>query len=386
MKTLEKNIFACCFLVALTVSFAPRLLAQTQPVPATAGEQTEQSFTTKDGTEVYYLLYRPKNFSAAEGGKFPLIFFLHGRGESNGPLSLVAKWGPPMMAARGDDLPVVIVSPQCPTDDSWTSEKQQIRLTELLDHVIKSNRIDEQKIFLTGLSMGGYGSWALAASHPKIFAAVVPICGGGDPADAAKLKDVPVWVFHGDQDAAIKIEESVKMVDAIKAAGGTSVRFTSLEHVGHNCWSAAYETPDLYEWMLSQTASPDSPAELASSDQPTPADDVMVDPSGTWTWERELDGNVASFNLELKTTGDHWHGILESDFGAGEVPPGFSDPITIEDVKLERDKISFTVTREFNGNPIEIHYSGVIAGNEILGTAEMDFDGNVREMEWRAKR
>ena len=161
MKTLEKNIFACCFLVDLAVSFAPRLLAQTEPVPATAGEQTEQSFTTNDATEVDYLLYRPKNFSEAESKKFPLIFFLHGRGESNGPLALVAKWGPPMMAARGDDFPMVIVSPQCPTDDSWTSEKQQLRLTELLDHVIKSNRIDEQKIFLTGLSMGGFGTWNL---------------------------------------------------------------------------------------------------------------------------------------------------------------------------------------------------------------------------------
>jgi predicted peptidase len=97
--------------------------------------------------------------------------------------------------------------------------------------------------------MGGFGSWGLAAKHPKRFAAVAPICGGGSPEDARKLVDVPIWAFHGDQDKAVPFEKSVEMVEAIKKAGGTKILFTTLEHIGHNCWSAAYATPQLYEWF-----------------------------------------------------------------------------------------------------------------------------------------
>ena len=219
-----------------------------------AGTQVEMKLKTTDGAEVDYLLYLPKKFKADGDKKFRLMFFLHGRGESNGPLSLVAKWGPPMMAARGDDLPWVIVSPQCPKDDRWSSDTQQKRLIELLDSVVEKYNINEDKIYLTGLSMGGFGSWRMAADHPTRFAAVAPVCGVGDPADAKKLKGVPIWAFHGDQDRAVKYERSVEMVEAIKAAGGTSVRFTSFEHIGHNCWSATYATPELYKWMGKQEA------------------------------------------------------------------------------------------------------------------------------------
>ncbi len=218
-----------------------------------AGQQVEMAFQTSDDATVPYLLYLPENFQADGDQKYQLLFFLHGRGESNGPLSLVAKWGPPKFAARGDSLPYVLVSPQCPRTDNWSSETQQKQLTELLDDVVKRYNIDEGKIYLTGLSMGGYGSWTMAAKHPKRFAAVAPVCGGGDPANAETLKDIPIWVFHGDRDRAVPFQKSVDMVDAIRAAGGTKIRFTSLEYIGHNCWSATYATPELYQWMESQT-------------------------------------------------------------------------------------------------------------------------------------
>lgn len=214
------------------------------------GKQVEQSFATSDGGMISYLLYLPKNYDAAK--KWQLILFLHGRGESFGPLNLVAKWGPPQFAARGDELPYVLVSPQCPGDDSWTKPTQQKRLIELLDHIVKSHSIDEDSVCLTGLSMGGYGSWRLATDHPGRFASVVPVCGGGDPGDAEKLKALPIWVFHGDQDSAVPFQSSVEMVDAIRKAGGTKIRFTSLEHIGHNCWSATYATPELFQWISEQ--------------------------------------------------------------------------------------------------------------------------------------
>ncbi|MEZ6039602.1 MAG: prolyl oligopeptidase family serine peptidase [Planctomycetaceae bacterium] len=214
------------------------------------GQQVEATLATNDGGSISYLIYLPKDYDPS-AAKLPFVLFLHGRGESNGPLSLVAKWGPPMMAAEGKQFPFILVSPQCPRDDAWSSEVQQKRLVELLDHIGSNYHVDQNRVYLTGLSMGGYGSWRLAADHPSRFAAVVPVCGGGKPEDADALKALPIWVFHGDQDSAVPFSKSVEMVDAIRAAGGTKIRFTTMEHIGHNCWSATYATPELYSWLLS---------------------------------------------------------------------------------------------------------------------------------------
>ena len=219
-----------------------------------AGKQVEQKLKTEAAGDVPYLLYLPKDYTA-DGKKWPVMVFLHGRGESNGPLSIVKVWGPPRMPARGDDLKYIVVSPQCPSASFWTAPEQQAGVLELLDHVTKSYAADEDRVYLTGLSMGGFGSWRLAADHPNRFAAVAPICGKGNPADAAKLKDVPIWAFHGTEDRAVPLSGSVEMVEAIKKAGGTKIRFTSLEEVAHNSWSAAYATPELYSWFNQFTRS-----------------------------------------------------------------------------------------------------------------------------------
>jgi predicted peptidase len=215
-----------------------------------AGKQVEQSFQAKDGGEVPYLLYLPDDYDSAKKS-LPIMLFLHGRGESDGPLSLVAKWGPPQMAARGDKLPLILISPQCPKEDNWSSETQQARLSELLDSVVEKYHADRDRVYLAGLSMGGSGSWRMAADHPDRFAAVVPICGRGDLEDAAKLKDLPIWVFVGDQDRVF--EANVQMVDALRKAGSTRARLTTLEYIGHNSWSAAFASPDLHAWVLQQT-------------------------------------------------------------------------------------------------------------------------------------
>jgi predicted peptidase len=213
----------------------------------------EQSFQL-DGEEVPYLLYLPKEYH--EGGEaHPVMLFLHGRGESNGPLSIVAKWGPPRMAARGVNLPYILVSPQCPRNDRWSSETQQQRVLKLLEAMTRKYNGDRRRTYLTGLSMGGYGSWALAASQPQRFAAIAPICGKGDPSQAAKMTHIPIWVWHGDDDSAVDFQHSVDMVEAIKAAGGQQVRFTTLEGIGHNSWSAAYATPQLFSWFDQHTLS-----------------------------------------------------------------------------------------------------------------------------------
>jgi predicted peptidase len=247
-----------CVTLVLGVALIQGTLCAAQAERPSPGNQVEQTFATSDSVHVPYLLYLPKDYGVEEK-RWPLMLFLHGRGESHGPLSLVTKWGPPRMAAKGNSLPFILVSPQCPGDDSWSKSSQQSRLVELLDHVVENYAVDEDRIYLTGLSMGGYGSWRMAADHPQRFAAVVPICGGGDPEDAKRLKDLPIWVFHGDQDRPVPFERSVEMVEAIREAGGTNIRFTTLEHIGHNCWSAAYATPELYDWLAQQNCTDDSP-------------------------------------------------------------------------------------------------------------------------------
>jgi len=212
------------------------------------GRQVEQSLALPGGGEVPYLLYLPEDYDTGDG-QAPLMLFLHGRGESYGPLSLVKKWGPPRQIEQGQAFPYVVVSPQCPEKGSWSDETRQAGLVALLDHIEKTYRIDSKRIYLTGLSMGGYGTWRLAADHPKRFAAAAPVCGGGKTEDASKLKDLPMWVWHGTEDKAVPFERSKHMVEAIQAAGGTQIRFTTLENIGHNSWSAAYGTPELYDWF-----------------------------------------------------------------------------------------------------------------------------------------
>jgi predicted peptidase len=128
-------------------------------------------------------------------------------------------------------------------------------LLELLEHVQKSYHVDKDRIYLTGLSMGGFGTWRLACDHPEMFAAAAPVCGRGDPSKAANLVKLPVWAWHGVDDPTVPVQTSIEMVEGIKAAGGTKVRFTTLEHIGHASWQAAYQSQDLYSWFDRQRAS-----------------------------------------------------------------------------------------------------------------------------------
>jgi predicted peptidase len=249
-----RNILATA--LASVVAVAANLPAShRQPVQDPApGTQVEQSLTTSSGDRIDYLLYLPKNYTAA-GKKVPLMLFLHGRGESNGPLSVVAKWGPPRRLAAGEQMKYIVVSPQCPPESFWSKDVQQTQLLALLEHIRKTYNLDDDRVYLTGLSMGGYGTWQLAANHPGMFAAAAPICGRGNPADATKLRDLPIWAWHGTKDTVVPFNRSVEMVDAIKAVGGTQIRFTALEHVGHASWQAAYQSADFYRWLDQQRAS-----------------------------------------------------------------------------------------------------------------------------------
>lgn len=237
---------------AMSLSFIIVLLSANfvsaeDPAP---GKQVEQKLELADGRVIEYHLYLPEDYDPAK--KTPFMLFLHGRGESNGPLAIVKKWGPPRLVDEGKKMNYIIASPQCPREAFWSQAGEQAKLAELLGHLEKTYSIDESRMYLTGLSMGGFGSWTLAANHPTKFAAVAPICGRGNPADGEKLKDIPIWAWHGLADGVVKPAGTEAMVKAIRDAGGTKIIYTSLEGIGHNSWSSAYATPQLYQWMSKQ--------------------------------------------------------------------------------------------------------------------------------------
>ncbi|RYD72651.1 MAG: phospholipase [Verrucomicrobiaceae bacterium] len=193
-----------------------------------------------------HILFTPKGYGADGETRWPLMLFLHGAGERGNDLVKLRKYGPPKMVLEDSEFPFLLVAPQCPIGSYWHSAS----LLQLLDRVIKVHAVDESRIYITGVSMGGYGAWQLAADEPGRFAAIAPICGGGDPRDAPRIKDLPVWAFHGDQDDIVPLSETLKMVDAIRRAGGNP-KVTIYPGVGHDSWTSAYAEPDLFSWFLS---------------------------------------------------------------------------------------------------------------------------------------
>lgn len=201
--------------------------------------------TTKVSGEISYLISTPKKYSEL-GQAVPLLLFLHGAGERGNDLDMLKKWGPPKIIENGGEMPFIVVSPQCPRGEFWNS----FLLKGLLDEVIENYNVDESRIYLTGLSMGGYGSFDLAMSYPGLFAAVAPVCGGGNTALAFRMKNIPTWVFHGKLDKAVPYQRSVDMVEALKELGANPL-FTTLEEGDHaDAWVHAYNEAGLWDWFL----------------------------------------------------------------------------------------------------------------------------------------
>lgn len=199
-----------------------------------------------------YLLHLPKDYGSDPDKRWPLILFLHGMGERGDDLEKLKTHGIPKVVERDPAFPFVTVSPQCPADSVWTS--QLPALEALLDETVANYAVDSTRVYLTGLSMGGYGSWALGAQSPQRFAAVVPVCGGGRseagfPAKVAALRDVPVWAFHGAEDPVVPLAESEKLVEHLRSVGG-DVRLTVYPDCAHNSWEQTYDNPYLYRWLL----------------------------------------------------------------------------------------------------------------------------------------
>lgn len=242
-------------LVACALAMAPLVNAWTQSVPTNQVQQAHKFTTTVTRTvSLDYLLFLPSDYDPTGNKKWPLLLFLHGAGERGNDVWLVAKHGPPKIVQHKPDFPFIVVSPQCPAGRTWENEV----VLALLDEVMAKYAVDKTRVYLTGLSMGGYGTWSLGLAHPERFAAIVPICGGGDPlkallpdpAKAEALRSLPVWAFHGAKDPVVKLAESERMVEALRKAGVKEVQLTVYPEAQHDSWTETYDNPKLYEWLL----------------------------------------------------------------------------------------------------------------------------------------
>ncbi len=191
----------------------------------------------------HYLLAQPHQ--QPQQNRWPLILFLHGAAERGEDPAMVKRHGPVKALEQGVDLPFIIAAPQCPPNKWWSNHI----LIEFLDYLVATSPVDPERVYLTGLSMGGFGTWNLATEFPERFAAIAPVCGGGYWFLADRLRDVPVWAFHGAKDDVIPLEESERMVRSIQAAGGDA-RLTVYPEADHDAWTETYANPELYDWFL----------------------------------------------------------------------------------------------------------------------------------------
>ena len=242
------------------LSLAAGLFLTAMTLPA----QTNKAFTAQklewtltQPCELGYLLYLPPGYDADPARRWPLMLFLHGAGERGKDTQKVAVHGPLAEVRKGTNFPFIIVAPQCPEERIW----ENAALLRLLDEMTSRLRVDTRRVYLTGLSMGGFGSWRLGMTQPSRFAALAPICGGGSMIDSLAiphsqteaLKRLPVWAFHGAKDSVVPLAESERMVALFKRLGCREVRLKVYPDLDHDSWTKTYADPDFYAWLLAQT-------------------------------------------------------------------------------------------------------------------------------------
>ena len=201
---------------------------------------------TGDLYEPGYISWLPAGYEKDETKRWPLIVFLHGSGERGRNAEALRDTA---FAKRllNDPQPAIVVAPQCPPDEWWLTSA----LERFTDQMLKKYRVDPDRIYVTGMSMGGIAIWSWASANPGRFAALAPVCGAGDPDGAGRLSATQIWAFHGVKDPSVPVTESECMAAAVRAAGGQA-KLTLYPDAGHDCWNQAYAEPDLFRWMLGQ--------------------------------------------------------------------------------------------------------------------------------------
>lgn len=209
--------------------------------------KTQAQSRIKNSAKYPYLLYLPSEYNTSQA-TFPVVIYLHGGSQRGEDLTKLKVYGLPNLVDKGRNFPFIIVSPQCPDGKFWSTDNW---FDSLHTELIMKYRVDQKRIYLTGISMGGYGAWQTAVAYPNTFAAVLPLCGGcDDSTQICRVKHIPIWTFHGTADDLIPISETERLVNRLHACQG-QVKFTRLENEGHNI-QYLYEDKALYAWLLKQ--------------------------------------------------------------------------------------------------------------------------------------
>jgi predicted peptidase len=212
-----------------------------------------------NGTVVKYRHAAPARIEA--GKTYPLVLFLHGAGERGDDNTAQLKRGVTAILKGAEKIgePCFLIAPQCPAGKWWTTrDKAAKRPNELFEGVLtlveetmKAQPVDPKRFYVTGISMGGYGTWSLLGRVPEKIAAAVPICGGGDPSLAARFKEVPIWAFHGEADTTVPVKATREMIAALEKVGGKP-KSTFYPNVNHNSWTQTYANPEVIRWIFAQ--------------------------------------------------------------------------------------------------------------------------------------
>jgi predicted peptidase len=256
------KLFNC---VLFSVLLCSAVFAQ-ESVPGVWNKRVLADATGKLPAGLPYRLWVPKDYDKTQ--KYPLVVYLHGAGERGTDNEKhIAKNGAPKLANElQEKQQCFVLAPQVPDGKRWVevdwgqkephkmpvepSEPMRL-LLQLLDELPKEFSLDDKRFYLTGLSMGGFGTWDLLVRRPNLFAAAIPICGGADNSTAPLIKHIPIWTFHGDADGTVFVGRTRSMVEAMKAAGA-DIKYTEYPGVGHNAWDKAYAEPGLFDWLLAQ--------------------------------------------------------------------------------------------------------------------------------------
>lgn len=264
-------------MIKLVLTIMLLIVFITTPTVNTKAAQTKDylkevynDFEKYGSASLPYRLFVPEDYDSEK--EYPLVIFLHGAGERGYDNERQITFGltPTKRLISKSNLekyPCIILASQCPSDKRWVEtdwgkgnyiqdnipiSTPASMLMDVIDIVINKYNIDEKRLYITGLSMGGFGTWDLITRYPNKFAAAAPICGGADPSKAELIKDTPIWTFHGDKDDIVPIEGTRKMVEALKQAGSTVITYTEYPGVGHGCWDNAYATKGFFDWMFAQ--------------------------------------------------------------------------------------------------------------------------------------
>lgn len=234
------------FIILILSTFVPVIYISFAQHQNVTGKNISQQFhrEVSQTYETDYLIYLPEGYES-DSKQWPLVLFLHGAGERGADIEFVKRNGPPKLIEEGQNFPFILVSPQCPERSIWDNNL----LIALLDEIESKYNVDKNREYLTGLSMGGHATWSLAIQYPERFAAIIPICARGYSQDVYVLKDVPVWVFHGEKDDIVPITDGEKMVRALKEVEG-NVKFTIYPEANHDAWTETYNNLEIYKWLL----------------------------------------------------------------------------------------------------------------------------------------